>query len=393
MLRRRSHCCRSHCCRSHCCAAAPIDSASQQFTILLCTHDRQSHSATLAPALCGPSASCRSWRADLCSHDLRSAATLGVPPRTRSHRRCSPGRSLLCSTLPDRGRGNHCAFTTGEPRGLRRCAPARWGAPHRLARSPRGTHARARRAVTRSCNSSCLLLDHLPSLLVGNLDSCSGRQRTRADQRRAVPHSLGARNSGHGPQAHRWSLKRDSGDLATESASRHREARPRGVLLGERSEAAAGAPQRAGAQRRRPRGSPVVKAQKSPRPRSGRVLQRRERPGEAAPMRSGSEEEPRAWQPSGGRASTTPRAGIRCRAEVARAPLHAPDPLPSGAEEESVAAARRSREHHSTRRDPLLSGSEEESVAAARSWREHHSAHREPRARALCRDEERPPPG
>jgi hypothetical protein len=37
--------------RSKCCAAVPIDSAWQQFAILLCTHNRQSHSATLASAL------------------------------------------------------------------------------------------------------------------------------------------------------------------------------------------------------------------------------------------------------------------------------------------------------------------------------------------------------
>ena len=45
--------------------------------------------------------------------------------------------------------GGDCAITTGEPRGLRRCAPAHWGTPQRLARSPRRTHSRARRAVTR----------------------------------------------------------------------------------------------------------------------------------------------------------------------------------------------------------------------------------------------------
>ena len=68
--------------------------------------------------------------------------------------------------------------------------------------------------------------------------------------------------------------------------SRHRAARPRGVLLGERARRW-GAPQRAGAERRRPRGSPVVTAQRPPWPRPGRELWSRERPGEPAPMRAG----------------------------------------------------------------------------------------------------------
>jgi hypothetical protein len=66
--------------------------------------------------------------------------------------RASPGRSLLRSNLPGRGHGGLCAFTTGEPRGLRRFAPARWGAPARsaslsegdpLAVAPRDDEARA----------------------------------------------------------------------------------------------------------------------------------------------------------------------------------------------------------------------------------------------------------
>jgi hypothetical protein len=46
-----------------------------------------------------------------------------APPRR------DPGRSLLRCRLPGRGRGDRCAVPTGEPRGLRRFAPARWGAP------------------------------------------------------------------------------------------------------------------------------------------------------------------------------------------------------------------------------------------------------------------------
>jgi hypothetical protein len=58
---------------------------------------------------------------------------------------------------------------------------------------------------------------------------------------------------------------------------------PRGApASGSPSESAAeraGAPQRAGAQRRSPRGSPVATAHRSPWPRPGRSLRSRERPG------------------------------------------------------------------------------------------------------------------
>jgi len=52
----------------------------------------------------------------------RSGFLLGPAPSRRF-----PRATLLRSTLPDRG--DLCAFTTGEPRGLRRFAPARWGTP------------------------------------------------------------------------------------------------------------------------------------------------------------------------------------------------------------------------------------------------------------------------
>jgi hypothetical protein len=72
------------------------------------------------------------------------------------------------------------------------------------------------------------------------------------------------------------------------------------VLPGERARRW-GAPQRAGAQRRRPRGSPVVTAQRPPRPRPGRDCEAENARGTSA-YASGSGEEPRAWQPRGLRA-------------------------------------------------------------------------------------------
>ena len=80
----------------------------------------------------------------------RAAATRGEPPRNRSHRRRSPGRSLLRSTLPGRGRGGHCASTTGEPRGL--CASRQAaGGPRGASLALRGGPRRGqRRAVTRT---------------------------------------------------------------------------------------------------------------------------------------------------------------------------------------------------------------------------------------------------
>jgi hypothetical protein len=66
----------------------------------------------------------------------RAAATLGVPPRTRSHRRCDPG-NLLCCELP-----SQAIVVLARPVGP--------GSPQRLARSPRRTRSRARRAVTRA---------------------------------------------------------------------------------------------------------------------------------------------------------------------------------------------------------------------------------------------------
>jgi len=66
----------------------------------------------------------------------RAAATHGVPPRTRSHRRWFPRASLLRSFLP--GRGGLHAVTTGEPRGRRRCAPARGGPPPSASLALRG---------------------------------------------------------------------------------------------------------------------------------------------------------------------------------------------------------------------------------------------------------------
>ena len=74
-----------------CCAAVPnaappfpsIQPGSSSpfcFVRIIGNHTRP----RLPPRWCRPSASCRSWRMDLCSHASRSAATLGAPPRTRS---------------------------------------------------------------------------------------------------------------------------------------------------------------------------------------------------------------------------------------------------------------------------------------------------------------------
>jgi len=66
-----------------------------------------------------------------------------------SHRRWFPRASLLRSCLPGRGHGGLCATTTGEPRGLWRCAPARWGGPPAPRSLSEEDPTRARRAVTR----------------------------------------------------------------------------------------------------------------------------------------------------------------------------------------------------------------------------------------------------
>jgi len=131
---------------------------------------------------------------------------------------------------------------------------------------------------------------------------------------------------------------------------------PRGApASGSSSESAAehaGAPQRAGAKRRSPRGLPVVKAQEIAVAREGAAKQRS--PGEAW-KRSGSEEEPRAWQPRGARDEYGPRdrAVLTCQAppgEVSRARSPGEAWKRSGSEEEPRAwQPRGARDEHGPR--------------------------------------------
>ena len=79
----------------------------------------------------------------------RAAATLGVPPRTRSASARPPG--VLCSAAPSRAAATAVGLHRPpvSPAGYGASRLPAGGPPRLRLRSPRRTHSRARRAVTR----------------------------------------------------------------------------------------------------------------------------------------------------------------------------------------------------------------------------------------------------
>lgn len=113
----------------------------------------------------------------------------------------------------------------------------------------------------------------------------------------------------------RHSIRADRG-CRSSSGSRHRAARPASGSHSESAAVRAGAPQRAGAQRRSPRGSPVGTAQRSPGrdPGGGSGAENARGRAEAERVRRGT---PSAWQPRGLRPAPS-HAIYRLRAPGAR---------------------------------------------------------------------------